>query len=97
MSGNILLKQKQVKIILALKDSAQNWYISSLAKASDTTYVHTCNFLVKCEMLGITSSEKHGKLKLITLTEKGMRLAELLVNVNSIVNVPEIQKIEPQK
>ena len=96
--NNILLKQKQAKILVALKDTSQNWYISTLAKATGTTYVHACNFLTSCEALGITSSEKHGKLKFIKLTEKGLRVADMLVTMNSLLNIPEQQKpIEPQK
>jgi predicted transcriptional regulator len=99
MNNNILLKQKQAKILLVLKDTTQNWYISTLAKASNTTYVHTCNFLVMCETLGITTSEKHGKLKLIKLTDKGAKLADLITTVNSLVNAQDQQKQaqDPQK
>jgi predicted transcriptional regulator len=89
---NILLKQKHAKIIVALRDATQNWYISTLAKASGTTYVHTCNFLTECENLGITSSEKHGKIKIIKLTEKGAKLADMLISISSLVNVPQQQK-----
>ena len=92
MNNNIILKQKQARIILVLRDASQNWYISTIAKATSTTYVHTCNFLATCEALGITTSEKHGKIKLITLTEKGYRLAELISNINSIITIQEQQK-----
>jgi predicted transcriptional regulator len=98
MDNNIILKQKQTKILLALRDTSQSWYISSLAKATNTTYVHTCNFLVTCEALGITSSEKHGKLKLIKLTERGLRIADLITAINASINLQEPQKApEPQK
>jgi predicted transcriptional regulator len=96
---NILLKQKQAKILLTLRDTNQNWYISSIAKASGTTYVHACNFLVACEGLGITTSEKHGKLKIIKLTEKGMRVADIVLTLSNLVNIQEQQRLqqEPQK
>ena len=86
MVGGILFKDKHLKILLALRDTGQSWYITTLAKASNTTYVHTCNFLMLCESLGITDSEKHGKIKQIKLTEKGARLAEMLAGAYSIVN-----------
>jgi len=89
---NIILKQKQARILLALRDTNQNWYISSLAKASNTTYVHTCNFLVVCESMGITQSEKHGKLKLIKLTERGLRLADMITNINAIITQEQKQQ-----
>lgn len=100
MNNNIILKQKQAKILIALKDTTQNWYISTIAKASNTTYVHACNFLAECESLGITTSEKHGKIKLIRLTEKGLRLAELISSINTMVSVqeqPQKQQVEQSK
>lgn len=98
MNNNIILKQKQTKILLALKDTSQNWYISNLAKASNTTYVHACNFLVTCEALGIVSSERRGKLKLIKLTDRGNKLADLITAINASINLQEPQKpVEPQK
>ena len=97
MNNNIILKQKQIKILVALKDTTQNWYISNLARASSTTYVHACNFLSTCETLGITSSEKHGKLKLIKLTDKGTKIVDLIMNISSLVNLQEQQKPAEQQ
>jgi predicted transcriptional regulator len=92
MEGNLIFKGKHIRILLALRDTTQNWYITTLAKASDTTYVHTCNFIGACEHLGIIGSEKHGKIKLVKLTEKGARLAEMLAGAYSIVNGAEKEK-----
>lgn len=92
MANSILFKDKHIRILLALRDTTQSWYIASLAKASNTTYVHVCNFLNSCEDLGITGSEKHGKIKLIKLTEKGAKLAETIANAYSIVNSTEKEK-----
>ncbi len=97
MNNNIILKQKQTKILIALRDTSQNWYISTLAKASSTTYVHACNFLATCEMMGITASEKHGKLKIIKLTERGMKLADLIMNINSLITVQQEQQKPPEQ
>ncbi|MCL4403304.1 MAG: MarR family winged helix-turn-helix transcriptional regulator [Candidatus Marsarchaeota archaeon] len=86
-NGNrLLLMEKQATIILTLKSNAQEWNISSLAKAAGTTYVHACNFLILCESKGIVSSERHGRIKTIKLTEKGARLAEMVDGIHTIVN-----------
>lgn len=85
MNSSILLKNKQSNIILALKDTSQTWYVSSLAKVAGTTYVHACNFLNECESLGVVSSEKHGKIKVVKLTEKGTKIAESLTNIQTIL------------
>ena len=64
---------------------------------SSTTYVHACNFLAECEHLGITESEKHGKIKIIKLTEKGQRLAEMIAGINSLVANGQEQKPHEKK
>ncbi len=94
-STDILLKQKQVRVLLSLRDVSQSWYISTLAKSSDSTYVHVCNFLSVCESLGITSSEKHGKLKVIRLTEKGLKLADSLFSITSMLSAQKQPQQEP--
>ena len=88
----ILLRDKQARIILLLKNSQQPWYLSTLSKACDTTYVHTSNFIKTCESLGITTNEKHGKIKEIKLTERGMQLAELLSVMYGIINQTSAQQ-----
>lgn len=82
----ILFKDKQARIILILSGSQQPWYLSTLSKACDTTYVHTSNFIKTCEEMGITTNERHGKIKEIKLTDKGVQLATLLSSMYSIMN-----------
>jgi predicted transcriptional regulator len=84
----ILLREKQADIILLLKGS-QDISISGIAKATGTTYVHVSNFLSECEKLGITSSERHGRSKSIKLSEKGMKLAELISAVSAYTESPK--------
>ena len=91
MNGGILFKSKHLRILLALMDQTQSWYVSTLAKASDTTYVHTCNFIAECVALGIMESERHGKLKVVRLTQKGARIADMLANASTLINIKEAQ------
>ncbi len=94
----IIFKDKQARIIMSLRTPGQNWYISSLAKATDTTYVHTCRFIGMCEAMGITTSERHGKIKVIKLTDKGSQLADMVAGIYSIIGQPQPQKpVEPHK
>ncbi len=81
----LLLRQKHVRIILALRDKVQEWHIASLAKASDTTYVHAFNFVAACERAGIVSKDRHGRRKVIKLTEKGTKIAELLDSLQTLL------------
>ncbi len=86
MKENLLVREKQARILMALKDSSQEWYVSSLAKAAGTTYVHTCNFINECEHLGLTTGERHGKTKVVRLTSKGARISEMMESIYSLVN-----------
>jgi predicted transcriptional regulator len=97
MSGPILIKEKQVRILLLLKNNQQAWRIGTLAVASGTTYVHTHNFLKSCSALGITSMEKHGKIKEIKLTEKGSQLADSLAVVYAAISQPPQQAKQEEK
>jgi predicted transcriptional regulator len=97
INSSILFKGKQLLIILALKDSSQNWYTSTLAKAAGATYVHTCNFINECIKLGIVTSEKHGKIKEIKLTEKGTKLADMLSNAYNIINSTSAEQNSSEK
>lgn len=85
----IILKDKQARIILSLKSKEQEWYLSSLAKATGTTYVHACKFINACEGKGLTESERHGRIKAIKLTERGVQLAELVSGIYGIMNQPQ--------
>jgi predicted transcriptional regulator len=92
----IIFKDKQAKILLSLRGSGQEWYISSLAKATNTTYVHTCNFISSCESMGIIKSEKHGKIKVVKLTDKGVQLADMISGIYTIINSSTVQQGEQQ-
>ena len=86
MEGSILLKDKQAMILVSLKEGKQPWHIATLSKACNTTYVHTSNFIKKCEQMGIVQNERHGKTKEIKLTEKGVKLADMLSGVYAMIN-----------
>ncbi|MGC8586726.1 MAG: winged helix DNA-binding protein [Candidatus Micrarchaeia archaeon] len=85
VGGGLILKGKQAKIIIALKDKNQEWHIADLAKVANVTYVHTSNFIKACEQQGIVSYEKHGKIKVVKLTEKGDAVANEIANVVNIL------------
>ncbi|MDE1761707.1 MAG: winged helix-turn-helix transcriptional regulator [Candidatus Micrarchaeota archaeon] len=79
--GALLLKEKQARIILALTDKGQEWYLTSLAQAAKATYVHTSRFVARCEALGLIQVVKHGKIKTLSLTEKGSEVAKGIASI----------------
>ena len=93
----IILKDKQARIILSLKSKDQEWYLSSLAKATGTTYVHACKFITACESKGLTESERRGRVKTIRLTDKGMQVADLISGIYGIVGQQQKKAQEREK
>ena len=81
--GTLFIKQKQAILIMSLSDRSKEWHISNLAAVSGVTYVHTSKFISKCEELGIVASEKHGRTKMLVLTDKGEQIAK---NISSIMD-----------
>ena len=103
--NNILFKGKQAKIIMALSDKNQRWYLATLAKRANATYVHTSKFIAKCQELGIVEAEVHGKIKTLRLTEKGQSIANNLISIASMLeignanlqNAPKLEHPEKQE
>lgn len=94
--GMLLFKDKQVKLILALADGTKEWYLSNLAKSANVTYIHTSRFMIKCEKAGIISSEIHGKIKRIYLTEKGKEITNGISSILMKIN-EKPQQEQPQQ
>lgn len=69
----MVLKEKQMRVILALKGGPA--YLSGLAKETGTTYVFVTHFASSLAKKGIVSIEPAGKKKMVRLTERGQELA----------------------
>ncbi len=95
MPKGILLKDKQARIVLALKSTQQPWYMSTIVKECGTTYVHAHNFIKTCQEAGIVSVEKHGKIKEVKLTERGIQVADMIAGIYSALN--QQQKAQEEK
>ena len=85
----LLFREKPLQVLLALKNTETPWHVSKLARQSDTTYVHLVQLLPKMQEQGWIKMEKKGKKRMVTLTEKGMGIAQLLEELK--------RKIEPPK
>ncbi len=95
--GMLLFKEKQVKLLTALIEEKE-WHIADLAKATGVTYIHTSNFVNRCERMGIMASEKHGRIKRVFLTEKGMDVAKAITVIKQKLEstTNHVQKPEQQ-
>lgn len=72
---NVFFREKPAMMLVELKNSKEV-YASSLAKQVDCTYSHVVKILQEMEKAGLVNFEKHGRLKLLTLTKKGQEAAE---------------------
>ncbi len=79
--GTLLFKDKQMRLLMLLTTQNKEWHISDLAKEANVTYIHTSKFIKKCEDYGIVSSEKHGRVKRLMLTEKGAQIAKSVASI----------------
>lgn len=75
---NIFARPKPCMILVTLKDGDTTWHLSKLAKATDTTYVYVTKLISKLEEENIVSVESKGKKRIVKLTEKGMKIANAI-------------------
>ncbi|MBW6462273.1 MAG: MarR family winged helix-turn-helix transcriptional regulator [DPANN group archaeon] len=66
---------KPVQILIALQSNSEN-YASTVAKIVDCTYSHTMKILEAFHNEGIVSFDKKGRVKFVSLTEKGKNIAK---------------------
>lgn len=81
MRANIFLREKPVKLLLSLREASTRWHVSSLAKASGASYVHTVGLLHKLAEDGLVVFENENKFKFVKLTEQGLQIANMLGDV----------------
>ena len=73
---NVFFREKPAMMLVNLKNAKDEIYASSLAKQIDCTYSHVVKILQEMEKSGLINFEKQGRLKLLTLTKKGVEVAE---------------------
>lgn len=80
---SLFARPKPCKMLITLKDSTNSWYLSKLAKATDTTYVYITKLVNRLEMDGILVTESKGKKRIVRLTEKGMQIANAIEELHN--------------
>ena len=74
----VFFRRKPAMILVALRSNTKNRYGSILAKEVDCTYSHAVKILQEMEKAKLVSFQKHGRIKTISLTEKGNKVAEYI-------------------
>lgn len=74
----LFMKEKQVAALTVLKDQNTSWHLSKIARETGTTYVYITKLMSILEKKGLVTLETKGKRRVVKLTEKGLKLANLL-------------------
>lgn len=80
---SVFFREKPAMMLVNLKNSKNAIYASSLAKQVDCTYSHVVKILQEMQNAGLVNFDKQGRLKLLTLTKKGLDVAQ---HIESIKN-----------
>ncbi len=93
---SLLGRPKPCRIMTILRDTESNWHLSKIAKTSDTTYVYVTKLVYKMQNEGLVTVEVKGKKRIVKLTEKGTKIANL---VHELMNDQDSSKrdFSPQK
>ncbi|HLD12489.1 MAG TPA: winged helix DNA-binding protein [Candidatus Nanoarchaeia archaeon] len=81
----VFFRRKPAMILVALKSSNKNRYGSILAKEVDCTYSHVVKILQDMERSNLVSFEKTGRIKSIKLTENGLKVADHIERIKTIL------------
>ncbi|MBT3985428.1 winged helix DNA-binding protein [archaeon] len=81
----VFFRKKPAMILVALRQSNKNKYGSVLAKEVDCTYSHAVKILQEMEKSKLVSFEKQGRIKTISLTENGNRVAEHIEKIKQLL------------
>ena len=83
----LFFRKKPIRLLVALSkvDDASS-FVSVLSKKTDCTYSHTVKLLDHFKNFGLVEFEKKGRIKYISLTEEGKKLATVLQSAERILN-----------
>lgn len=83
---NSLLREKPCEMLIQLNNIKGETYASVLAKKVDCTYSHVVKILKEMEEAGLVVFNKHGRIKLLSLTKKGKDVSGYLQSIKNILN-----------
>ena len=81
----VFFRTKPAMMLVALRNSNKSRYGSILAKEVDCTYSHAVKILQEMEKNRLVTFEKKGRIKTISLTENGERVAGHIEKIKDIL------------
>jgi len=77
--------RKPVKVLVVLGDKKEIT-ISELAKAVRTSLSHVIRIIKQLEKMGLAETERRGRNRIVTATEKGKKIGRFLGAVSRMLN-----------
>ena len=82
---NVFFREKPAMMLVTLLTKNNNIYASNLAKVVDCTYSHVVKILQEMEKAGLVEFKKQGRLKVLSLTKKGIEAAGYIDKMNNLL------------
>lgn len=82
---NVFFREKPAMMLVTLLNKNNNIYASNLAKVVDCTYSHVVKILQEMEKAGLVEFKKQGRLKVLSLTKKGIEAASYIDKINNLL------------
>jgi predicted transcriptional regulator len=81
----VFFRSKPAMMLVALRNSNKSRYGSILAKEVDCTYSHAVKILQEMETAELVEFQKNGRIKTISLTDTGHKVAEHIERIREIL------------
>jgi DNA-binding MarR family transcriptional regulator len=82
---DVFFRKKPAMILVALRKGNRNRYGSVLAKEVDCTYSHAVKILQEMEKAKLVTFERTGRIKTISLTDSGNKIAEHIERIQDLL------------
>lgn len=82
----VFFRVKPARMLILLNSNNTKKYASIIAKGVDCTYSHTIRILQQFRKKGLIQFNKKGRLKEISLTDSGRKLADLLEKSMAVID-----------
>jgi len=82
---DVFFRRKPALMLVSLKKNTRMRYGSILAKEVDCTYSHAVKILQTLETLELVVFDKKGRIKLISLTPKGLDVANAIESIQGLL------------
>jgi len=84
----MMFYEKPVRILVCMRHYGKS-YKNQLSKRADITFSYCCHLLKKFEHEGMIKFEKEGRKIYVYLTKKGLRVTDLLMEIDYILGVED--------